>query len=154
LEERRDWLAARGIRYVFAVAPEKSSIYAEHLPESLQPLGGATRADPLLPGMRRDSTLPSPDFPPPPRAAQREDRLYHRTDTHWNDVGAFAAYRELESWLHAQFPAFVPLDPDLFERQVHTAMAGDLAAMMAIAPMLTEDRIMLVPRAPSPVETR
>jgi len=154
LEERRDWLAARGIRYVFAIAPEKSSIYAEYLPESQQPIGAPTRADQLLTWMRMHSTVPSLDFRPALGAAKAEDRLFHRTDTHWNDAGAFVAYRELESWLRSQFPALVPLDVNLFERQVHTTIAGDLAAMMAIAPMLTEDRITLVPREPSPVETR
>jgi len=152
LEERRDWLAARGIRYVFAVAPEKSSIYAEHLPESLQPIGAPTRADQLLLWMRMHSTVPSLDFRPALGAAKSLDRLYHRTDTHWNDAGAFVAYREVETWLRAQFPAFQPLDPALFAREVRTGVAGDLAAMMAIAPFLTEDRIALVPKSPSPVE--
>lgn len=152
LEERRDWLAARGIRYVFALAPEKSSIYAEYLPASLQPLGAATRADQLLLWMRKHSTVPILDFRPALGAAKSEDRLYHRTDTHWNDAGAFVAYRELEAWLRAQFPVFRPLDPTLFERREDSGAAGDLAMMMAIAPFLTEDRIAFVPKSPSPVE--
>lgn len=40
LEERRDWLARRGIKYLFVVAPDKQSIYPEHLPA----------ADPVAPG--------------------------------------------------------------------------------------------------------
>ncbi len=151
LEARRDWLAARGITYVFAIAPEKSSLYAEHLPGSLQPTGAPTRADQLLTWMRQHSTVPALDFRPALGAAKERERLYHVTDTHWNDAGAFVAYRELAAWLQTEFPAFQPLDRDLFERQVHRGGGGDLAAMMAIGPMLTEDRIVYMPKAPTPV---
>jgi hypothetical protein len=152
LEERRDWLAARGIRYVFAIAPEKSSLYAEELPQSLQPLGGFTRADQLLAWMRTRTTVPTLDFRPGLAAAKEEDRLYHRTDTHWNDVGAFLAYREVAGWLAKQFPAVRPLELDAFERQVHVGTAGDLAAMLAISTMLFEERIVLAPKTRSPVQ--
>ncbi len=37
IEQRKRWLAARGIRYLFVVAPDKQSIYPEYLPRSLIP---------------------------------------------------------------------------------------------------------------------
>jgi hypothetical protein len=154
LEERRDWLAARGIRYLFTIAPEKSSIYAEYLPASLQPLGAPTRADQLLRWMRTHTTVSSLDLRLALGAAKSEGRLYRRTDTHWNEAGAFAAYRAVESWLRSEFPALVPLEAASFERRVEPGVAKDLAAMMAIAPMVTEDDIVLVPSAPLQVEPR
>jgi hypothetical protein len=154
LEERRDWLAARGIRYVFAVAPEKSSLYAEELPDAWQPLGGYTRTDQLLTWMRSRSTVPTLDFRPALAAAKESDRLYHRTDTHWNDAGAFIAYSEVAAWLARQFPAVRPLARDAFDRQVRVGAAGDLAGMLALGTVLTEERIVLAPKEPSPVEPR
>ena len=35
LEKRRDWLARRGIKYLFVITPDKQSIYPELLPEWL-----------------------------------------------------------------------------------------------------------------------
>ncbi len=35
LEKRRDWLAARGIKYLFVVPPDKQTIYPENLPDWL-----------------------------------------------------------------------------------------------------------------------
>jgi hypothetical protein len=152
LEERRDWLAARGIRYVFAVAPEKSSLYAEELPAAWQPLGGYTRTDQLLGWMRAHSTVPVLDFRPALAAAKESDRLYHRTDTHWNDVGAFIAYHEVATWLARQFPAVRPLARDDFDRQADIGAAGDLAGMLALGTVLSEERIVLAPKRPSPVQ--
>ena len=35
LDRLHDWLATKGIRFVFVVAPDKSEIYPEHLPEGV-----------------------------------------------------------------------------------------------------------------------
>ena len=37
LEGRRDWLARRGIRYVFTIFPRKEVIYPEFLPDNFKP---------------------------------------------------------------------------------------------------------------------
>jgi len=153
LEARRDWLAARGIRYVFAVAPEKSSLYAEYLPPSLRPIGAPTRLDQLLEWMARRSTVQALDFRPALGAAKKRVRVYHMTDTHWNDVGAFVAYRGVEAWLRTQSSAVQLLDGALFEQRVDGGTpGGDLAGMMAIAPWLHEERVMLLPKTQTPVK--
>jgi len=154
LEERRDWLAARRIRYVFTVAPEKSSLYAELLPPALQPVGDQTRADQLLAWMRAHSTVEIVDLREALRAAKALDRIYHRTDTHWNDLGAFAAYRSLAEWMQGPFPTVRPLDAGEFDRQVRITPAGDLAGMLALMPLLSEARTTLVPKTPSPLVAR
>ena len=38
-------------------------------------------------------------------AAKTRERIYFQTDTHWNDRGAFVAYRELIEAVRAQVPA-------------------------------------------------
>ncbi len=154
IEERRDWLAARGIRYVFALAPEKSSLYGEQLPAWMQPRGERTRADQLFAWMRAHSTVPILDFRPALAAAKDGDRLYHRTDTHWNDVGAFVAYREVATWLARELPAVRPLDAAAFERQVHVGGPGDLGGMLGLTATLAEERLVLVPTTAPALEPR
>jgi hypothetical protein len=136
------------------VAPEKSSLYAELLPPALQPVGGQTRADQLLAWMRAHSTVEIVDLREALRAAKAVDRIYHRTDTHWNDLGAFAAYRSLAEWMQGPFPMVRPLDAGEFDRQVWTTPGGDLAGMLALMPRLSEARIALVPKTPSPLVAR
>ena len=45
IEGRRDWLAERGVRYVFGLAPNKPSIYPEMLPNHIRRRRGRTRMD-------------------------------------------------------------------------------------------------------------
>ena len=183
LEERRDWLASQGIRYVFMIAPEKSSLYAEYLPDALAPAfadlsaeassfadlsaealakeeasagqdargKSATRLDQLLAWMRARSTVEMLDLRESLRAAKADVRIWHRTDTHWNDEGAFAAFQQIEAWLQSKFPAVRPLDRAEFDRKAVVGLGGDLAGMLALMSRIPEERIVLTPRTPSPV---
>jgi hypothetical protein len=93
--ERRDWLAKRGIPYVVMFAPDKSTIYPEHLPRSVSRVGSTTRLDQLLETLSHVEGLTVVD----PRAAlmrgKREGLVYSATDSHWNEWGALVALREL-----------------------------------------------------------
>jgi hypothetical protein len=89
---RSDWCRRRNIPYVFLLAPNKSTIYSEYLPSDLtreQP----TIADRLLPLLRARGIAVAD-----PRAvllatARTKSEAYSKGDSHWNDAGAFAAYR-------------------------------------------------------------
>ena len=144
LEERRDWLAARGTHYVFVLAPEKSTIYPELLPPRLQPGSAPTRADQLFAWLHAHSTLDALDLREALSAAKTGEQVYYRTDTHWNNVGGFVAYRQLAERLHARFPELRPLEPAELERRVFQ-MGGDLAGMLALQPYLSEDYVGLFP---------
>jgi alginate O-acetyltransferase complex protein AlgJ len=148
LEERRDWLARRGIRYVFLIAPEKSTIYPELLPAALQPVAPETRIDQLLAWMAAHSTVDLIDVRPALRAAKTTGRLYRWTDTHWNGGGAFAAHHRLEEWLQARFPELRPIDRASFSQHVRVAPGGDLAGMLALAGHLREEELDLVWKEP------
>ena len=47
-ENRRDWLAARGIPYLIVFAPNKSTIYPEHMPSAYNPVHTQSRLDQLM----------------------------------------------------------------------------------------------------------
>ena len=151
IEERRDWLASQNIRYVFMFAPEKSSIYEEFLPGYLAPVRDETRLDQFLAWMRAHSTVEVLDLRVPLRAAKSERRLYHLTDTHWNEEGAFVAYGQIAAWLESKFPKVRPLKREDFEPSVLVTPGGDLAGMLALKSAMHEERLRLLPRTPSAV---
>jgi len=95
LKDRHDKLAAVGIRYVFLVAPNKQSIYPELMPRGVVQ-GAETDLDRLLAFAAANG---HPDWlidvRPALRAAKGGLNLYHPVDMHWNDFGAYIAYREL-----------------------------------------------------------
>jgi len=127
IEGRQSWLADRGIRYLFAVAPSKWSIYPEMLPEELRAAARATRLDLLMEYMAAHSEVRVLDIRPAMRAGKDWKTLYLSNDTHWNGYGAFIAYRTVVDRLREQLPE---LDPPLELsacRVVPSPHYGDLA---------------------------
>jgi len=82
-------------------AANKHSIYPEHLPGSLRPVSEKRRLDQLLDYMGARSDVRLIDVRPALLEAKKEKRVYHWTDSHWNDLGAYHAYRAVMERLEA-----------------------------------------------------
>ena len=137
LEHRRDWLAARGIKYLFVLAPDKQSIYPENLPGWLQPLRGRTKADQFFDYLKAHSNVEVLDLRPVLLAAKKSAPVYQKTDTHWNEFGAFVAGDAVFRALAAnQLPWLSPFRLDDFYRTNRLAPGGDLVRGLGVS--LTE----------------
>jgi hypothetical protein len=128
IEERRAWLAARGIRYLFVIAPDKRTIYPENLPR-YQPPPGLTRREQLDARMAgQDAFL---DLTEVLRDGKARGQVYYHWDTHWDRRGAYDAYRAAMRRLG------LPAEPEYLghapDREDH---AGDLGRLSGLA--LTE----------------
>lgn len=147
LQRTADFLAGRGIAYVFVVAPEKATIYPEFLPDGVYPRGGPTRTDQLVDDLRAHSTVPVVDLRESLLAAKPRQRLFHLTDTHWNEVGAGVAYRQILRALAV--PGLVPPGgDDAFDVTPSRDPGGDLAWMLGLSRTLGETSLRLVPKEP------
>ena len=107
LEARRDWLASRGIPFVFAVVPSKSAVYPERLPERYD-IVGKSRRQQFLDYMREHSDVDVLDLMPAVLEAKAQsapnDNAYYPLGTHWTPRGAHHAYRAIIDVLRADFP--------------------------------------------------
>jgi hypothetical protein len=143
----RDWLRAQGIAYLFTVAPDKYMVYPEDFPASVRRLGTASRMDQLNQSLA--DTHVSADTLPALLDAKRRERTYYLTDTHWNDRGAFAAYRQIIDVVRRQNAAVPPAWPrsdfDAGSREIE---GKDLAGMMGLTRVLHEDDLPLIPTRP------
>lgn len=85
--------ARYGVETALIVGPNKSSVYPENLPEVLTP-SGLRYSDFFLESLRKIPSLkvydPTADLI---GAKKASELLYWRTDTHWNNKGAFIAFR-------------------------------------------------------------
>ncbi|SFA43879.1 SGNH hydrolase-like domain-containing protein, acetyltransferase AlgX [Paracoccus halophilus] len=92
LTARRDRLAGLGIRYLHMTAPDKLSVYPEHVGRPLphHDRHPARLLAQLVPG--NDLNL---DVLPDLRAADLEGPVFYKSDSHWNFRGCQAAYRRL-----------------------------------------------------------
>jgi hypothetical protein len=147
LQHTQDWMQAHGIAYVFVLAPDKHAVYPELLPASVRSIGAETRTDALVRYLREHSTVNVLDLRPVLHRAKASERVYHRTDTHWNDRGALAAATAIVEALGANRVA--PLAPRAsFEAATRETEGLDLAGMLGITPNVTEEDLRLVPRTP------
>ena len=139
LESRRTFLAARGIRYLVVFNPDKETIYPELMPVALDRLPGESPLEQLLGVLHSNPLLGVIETSGAVRAAKGSGQLvFHRTDTHWNGAGCFAAANAVLRAASAWFPTLSELPADEV-RFVHTVEpGGDLSNMLAMPKELPE----------------
>jgi hypothetical protein len=141
LETRRAFLAAHGIPYVVVIPPDKQSIYPEHLPPHLRTTSPA-RLDQLIAWLgQKKSPVRIVDLRPALLAAKTHGEIYRRTDSHWNDEGAYVAYREILEAIRkvlppGRFTRFTPERRSAFHTEDNGMAGADLSAVLNL-----EDRI-------------
>jgi alginate O-acetyltransferase complex protein AlgJ len=143
----RDWLRARGIAYVFTIAPDKHVIYGEEMPTTLTRIGGLSRTDQVFTALQ-DTGL-AVDVRSTELEAKTRERVYQQTDTHWNDRGALVAYQQIIGAVRARVPHTPPAWTRAdFVAEDRTIEGLDLAGMMGLTRVLREIDLRLVPRRP------
>jgi len=149
----RDWLRARGVAYVFLIAPDKYVIYPEHMPPTIRQVSATSRTDQLYGALVKVSDVSDSagrvtvDVRPALLDAKARERIYQQTDTHWNDRGALVAYQAIIDAVRRQAPAVPPAwTRDDFEPQTRTTDGMDLAGMMGLTRVLREIDLALVPK--------
>ena len=143
----RDWLSARGIAYVFTIAPDKHVIYGDEMPPTLLRAGALSRTDQLFTALQ--DTGVAVDVRGVEFDAKSRERTYQQTDTHWNDRGALVAYQQIIGVVRARVPRTPPAwTRDDFTADDRTVEGLDLAGMMGLTRVLREVDMTLVPRRP------
>lgn len=139
----RDKLRERGIEYVFVLAPDKHVLYPEYMPDTIHRLHQQYRMDQLLDDLKAHTDLHVVDLRQPLAAAKARERVYHQTDTHWNDRGAFVGYTEI-----MRASGIPPAPRGAFLSTERTRNGMDLAEMLSAASLFRERACDLEPRVP------
>lgn len=135
----QDEIEDRGIRYALVVAPNKENVYSEYMP-AVYHHADASATDILIGHMKEDGI----NVISPKEELLKEhmtDQIYYTYDSHWNQLGAYIAVRDVLS--------FWGLDmPELSERKIsskelrldyHDSGEDDLALIAGIRPFLTDE---------------
>jgi hypothetical protein len=148
IDGRRKWAESMGAKFVFVVTPDKSTTYAELMPEGMNRLEGPSFPDQLISRLKANTPVEIVDLRPAVAAAKAPGRpVFYLRDTHWNHDGAFAGYQELTRWLKDKFPAIQPLTWDDVYRRRGTHQ-GDLAKMLHIGDYLAEPTSQIFLKSP------
>jgi hypothetical protein len=133
-------LRARGAKLIVVIAPNKATIYPEYMPAEIQRLDDQSRLDRLSAYLQQHSDVTFLDLRAVLLEAKKGERIYYQTDTHWNDLGGYAAYGQILAALG------IPAHPrsDYVVEQTAPQIL-DLAANIG-AESLREPKINLAPR--------
>jgi hypothetical protein len=145
-ERRRKNLAKRGIDYLLVLVPEKQSIYPEHLPDAIE-RHGPTRSEQLAAHLLAYSDLPLVYLRPVLERAKVTRRTYHRTGTHWNDFGAFEAYRSILERLAPTHPSLTPPALADFGLRTERGEARPFMSLIGLRSLLSEELVIIDPPA-------
>ena len=146
LEKKKAFLKSQGIEYLFVVAPNKSSIYPEYLPSWIQKSGKVTPLDQLVAYLKDNSKVEILDLRNVLKAEKRKGPLlYFQTDTHWNQLGAFVAYREIMRSVGQQIHTATALSLDKVKIEYREVKGGDLALLLGTQDDVTEEVPVLTP---------
>ena len=138
-ESRKINLESKGIKYIMAAWPNKSTIYPEHLPFTMQAQIKDTisKTDQILNFLRSSkSSIPFIAVRSKFMEEKKNAKLYQKLDTHWNQLGAFYAYRYFMEETNDVL-GIVPYNLDDFSISYHDESKGDLLSMLGICETLS-----------------
>lgn len=123
----------RGSRFVVMIGPNKPTIYGQHLPDPERRIDRPDRREVLMATLReRGLTVVDPTQAL--RQHAQTQRVYHKTDTHWNDLGAAIAADQLFNAL--DHPGYLQL---ITSTTVENQLGGDLARMAGLKRIMREE---------------
>ncbi len=117
-----------GIKSLLVIAPNKETIHPEYLPAGIPRAENPTWADQLI-SILKSTPVQVLDLRPVLQDARRDAPVYFKTDTHWNPVGARAAYDAILGTLQPDFPVLKAHPLSDFD-QITETTSGDLAELI------------------------
>ena len=141
LLERQRWATRNGCLYIFVIPPAKTTIYPEKVPADIRKYRKRSRLDQLVDFLREQGEVNLIDLRPSLLNLKKQWRVYRRTDTHWNDIGAYAAYQEIMNRIKTIYPRTTRTSMDEFRISPEHERGGDLAAMLSLETSLFTDEV-------------
>jgi hypothetical protein len=136
--------AQQGTALIIVVPPNKSTIYPESVPPEIPVLGKVSRLDQLAADLQANGNSTFIDLRPALLGAKKDGQLYYATDTHWNDLGAYAAYDVIMSELQKKLPGLRTHPLSDFRVEKTRPQILDLSRIMGTT-LLPEQGVQLVP---------
>jgi alginate O-acetyltransferase complex protein AlgJ len=139
----QQWMDEKGITFFVVVAPNKETIYPEFVPDEINKIGDQSRLEQLAAFLKSSShPVKLLDVRPALLARKEEFQLYYRTDSHWNDYGAYFASAEILKAVEEKFPEVRVAGIEDY-RIEKGDVSGDLARMLPMEPLLSETTVWL-----------
>ncbi len=151
LEDEHAWLRNRNIDFIFSVIPGKEHMNPEFMPVGFENIGSPGSYDQFISYVAPRATYPFVILRPVMQAAKDHAIIYRKTDTHWNDAGAWAGAFALSDTVrltgYPSTPVFHSTDLIYSVTNYHE---GDMGNMIGL-PGETCEPLVTIRRKDSPV---
>lgn len=137
-QQREYWSEQHNMQYLLVFAPNKASLYPEHLKDHYKKAPTSNSIDDLKSRLAVDFI----DLGAHLKTEKATGRLFQKTDTHWNDLGAFLAYQHLIQALPAPFRDTPITLADCYRQEVEKP-SGDLARLLLVDHHQTETNLQI-----------
>lgn len=98
----KEELESKGIAFYIVVPPNKHRVYSEKLPFIIEQK--PTRLEELNSYLKQEINFELLDLRDTLIASKEKELLYYKTNTHWNDLGAFIAYHKTLNTINLEVP--------------------------------------------------
>ncbi len=106
----KNFFDERGIQFIIFPSPNKEHVYSEYMPDEYGPLASYTRIEQLCDYLRDEFTILSPlSSLLTAKQLWPQYYYYYKTDTHWNELGAYIAAWDLMNVIGPPLPDFSSL---------------------------------------------
>lgn len=100
LEIINDYCNQNDVEFIFTIAPNKNSVYPEYMPSNYSPAEKSGNYERLSESF--DEDFPYCDMKKVLLNTDSNIPLYHKKDTHWNNLGAYAGHAKLMEMLNKE----------------------------------------------------
>ena len=123
---RAKYLNQMGINYLIVSVPSKESVYPEYYSPRFRKISETNRFLQFVEEVAQEVDIPVLDLTPRLLEAKSryDEPLYIKTDSHWNDLGAYEGYLEIIENLRQHYPDLDPLSLNDFQRADRMAPGG------------------------------
>jgi alginate O-acetyltransferase complex protein AlgJ len=147
LEYRQKYLAARGCKFYFMIAPCKASIYPEKIGYEYFRMNKQSWGEQLNNYLKTESTVNVIDVFDSLRVKKNNGvELYYRLDNHWNPLGAFHAANAAINLMKKDFPVLSPLSLQDYKVTYQDTCMGNIGTMLGKLSIFTEPCMKLEPK--------
>lgn len=130
-----------GIGYFVSVAPNSHTIYREMMPEWAAKANTSPNINYLLHQAKDDNTLIDLSKLIISHKNSSQTPLYYKTDTHWNELGAWYGYEALKNKISITDPSLKWLDRNNIKFKYNERNGGDLSRFLRISPFIKDTEV-------------
>lgn len=104
-----NWFNQKGIKYYLAIPPVKPRIYNDKILSFMKISISYSKLEQLTNYLQKKSTFQPIFFKEELMQAKEKREIYFKTDSHWNQYGAFIGYTKIINSMSIDFPELKPI---------------------------------------------